>query len=61
MKQSNDVDCLKKLYAFKGSRTTFKRLDYDTIKLLKLDFLPLVLNNNVIFELPSIESFVGNY
>lgn len=61
MKQSNSVvDSLKKLHASKGSRNALKGLDYDTIKFLKVDFLPPVLNGNVVFELPCMESFVGN-
>jgi hypothetical protein len=61
LKQSNGVvDYLRKLHASKGSRNALKGLDYDTIKFLKMDFLPPVLNGDVVFELPSIESFIGN-
>jgi hypothetical protein len=54
------VDCLKKLRASKGSRNTLKGLDYDTVRLLRVEFLPPVFNSDVVFELPPMDSFVGN-
>jgi hypothetical protein len=57
------VECLRKLSASKGSRNALKRLDYDTIKLLRMDFLPPVFNSDLVFELlpignPSMDSQV---
>jgi hypothetical protein len=61
LKQPNSVlDCLRKLRASKGSRNALKGLDYDTVRLLRVDFLPLVFNGDVVFELPPIGSSVGN-
>ena len=57
---SSVVDYLRKLHGSKESRFTFKGLNYDTVKLLKVDFLLLVCNADVVFELPHIRSFVGN-
>jgi hypothetical protein len=54
------VDYLRKLRASKGSRNTLKGLDYDIVKLLRVDFLPPVFNSDVVFELPPMGSFVGN-
>jgi hypothetical protein len=51
---------LRKLHACKGSRNALKGLDYDVIKLLRVDFLPLVFNGNVVFELPPVGSSVKN-
>jgi hypothetical protein len=54
------VDCLRKLRASKGSRNALKGLNYDTVKLLRVNFLLPIFNGDVVFELPSIGSFVGN-
>jgi hypothetical protein len=54
------VDCLRKLHASKGSRNALKGLDYDAVKLLRMDFLPPVFNGDVVFELPPVGSFVEN-
>ena len=50
------MECLRKLSASKGSRNALKMLDYDTIKLLRKDFLPPVFNSDLAFELPQIGS-----
>jgi hypothetical protein len=61
LKQPNSVvECLRKLRASKGSRNALKGLDYDTVRLFRVDFLPPVFNGNVVFELPLIGSSVGN-
>ena len=57
---SNVVECLRKLHASNGSRNALKMLGYNIVKLLKVDFLALVFNGDVVFELPPIKSFVGN-
>jgi hypothetical protein len=51
---------LRKLHASKGSRNALKGLDYDAVKLLRMDFLPPVFNGDVVFELPPVGSFVEN-
>jgi hypothetical protein len=54
------VECLRKLHAFKGSRNALKRLDYDTVKFLRVDFLPLVFTGDIEFELLPLGSSAGN-
>jgi hypothetical protein len=54
--QSSIVDCLKRLCATKGSSNALKKVDYDNVKHLKVDYLPLVFNGDVVFEFPSIRS-----
>jgi hypothetical protein len=61
LKQFNNVvECLRELCASKGFRNALKRLDYNAIKLLRMDFLLPTFNGNVVFELHPMESFVGN-
>jgi hypothetical protein len=61
LKEPNGVvDYLKKLRASNGSRKTLKGLDYDVVKLLRVDFLPPVFNGDIVFELPPMGSSVGN-
>jgi hypothetical protein len=57
---SNVVEYLRKLHASKESRNALKELDYDAIKFLRVDFLPPVINGDVVFELPPVGSSVGN-
>jgi hypothetical protein len=54
------VDCLRKLHASKKSRNALKGLDYNAVKLLRVDFLPPVFNGDVVFELPPVGSSVGS-
>jgi hypothetical protein len=54
--QSSFLDCLKRLRFTKGSRNALKKVDYDSIKHLKVDYLPPVFNGDVVFEFPSIRS-----
>ena len=54
------MDCLRKLHVSKGSKNAQKGLDYDAVKLLKMDFLPPVFNGDVVFELPPIGSVFKN-
>ena len=37
-----------------------KRLDYDVVKLLRMDFLLLVFNGAIVFELPLVGSSIKN-
>jgi hypothetical protein len=52
--QSSIVDCLKRLHAIKGSRNALKKVDYDNVKHLKVDYLPPVFNGDIVLEFPSI-------
>ena len=54
------MDYLRKLHASKGSRNALKGLDYDAVKLFRMDFLPPIFNGDVVFELPPIGSSNGN-
>jgi hypothetical protein len=54
------VDCLKRLCNTKDSRNALKMHDYNTVKHLKVDYLPLVFNGDKIFEIPLIGSSSSN-
>jgi hypothetical protein len=47
--QSSVLDCLKRLRATKGSRNALKKVDYDNVQHLKVDYLPPVFNSDVVF------------
>jgi hypothetical protein len=47
---------LKRLHFTKGSRNALKKVDYDSVQHLKVDYLPPVFNGDVVFEFPSIRS-----
>jgi hypothetical protein len=50
------VDSLKRLRASKGTRNVFKTLDFDNLDILRVQFLLLTFNGNVLFELPPIDT-----
>ena len=52
--QSSVLDCLKKLRTTKSSKNALKRVDYDNVQHLKVDYLPPVFNGDVVFEFPLI-------
>jgi hypothetical protein len=54
--QSSILDYLKRLHFTKDSRNALKKVDYDNVQHLKVDYLPLVFNGDVIFEFPSVRS-----
>jgi hypothetical protein len=54
--QSSILDCLKRLRFTKGSRNALKKVDYDTVQHLKVDYLLPIFNGDVVFEFPSIRS-----
>jgi hypothetical protein len=58
--QSSVLDCLKRLRFTKGSRNALKKIDYDSVQHLKVDYLPLVFNGDVVFEFPSIRSLLAS-
>jgi hypothetical protein len=47
---------LKRLRFSKGSRNALKKVDYDSVQHLKVDYLPPIFNGDVVFEFPSIRS-----
>jgi hypothetical protein len=54
----NVVDCLKKLGASKEFKNIFKSLNNDTLVMQRMEFLLLIFNCDVLFELPLIEKLV---
>jgi hypothetical protein len=54
--QSSVLICLKRLRTTKGSRNALKKVDYDSVQHLKVDYLPPVFNGDVVFEFPSVRS-----
>ena len=50
------MDCLKRLCFTKGSRNALKKVDYNSVLHLKVDYLPPVFNGDVFFEFPFIHS-----
>jgi hypothetical protein len=50
------VECLKLLVARKGSRNVFKQIDYKSIDIKRVQFLPPEYNGDVIFEFPPLNS-----
>ncbi len=50
------VKCLKLLGARKGSRNVFKQIDYNSIDIRRVQFLPPHYDGDVIFEFPPLGS-----
>jgi hypothetical protein len=49
------VDSLKRIRASKGTRNVFKTLDFDSLDMQRVQFLPPIFNGNVLFELPPVD------
>ena len=49
------VDSLKRIRAIKGVRNVFKALDFDTLDIQRVTFLPPTFNGDVLFELPAVD------
>ena len=49
------VDSLKRIRAIKGVRNVFKALDFDTLDIQRVKFLPPTFNGDVHFELPAVD------
>ena len=49
------VDSLRRIRAIKGVRNVFKTLDFDTLDIQRVKFLPPTFNGDVIFELPALD------
>jgi hypothetical protein len=47
---------LKRLRTTKGSRNALKKVDYDSVQHLKMDYLPPIFNGDVVLEFPSTRS-----
>jgi hypothetical protein len=52
---SSIVDSLKRIRAIKGVRNIFKTLDFDTLDVQRVKFLPPTFNGDVLFELPPVD------
>jgi hypothetical protein len=50
------VDSLKKIRASKGVRNVFKTLDFHTLVIQRVKFLPPTFNGDVLFELPPVDT-----
>jgi hypothetical protein len=50
------VDSLKRIRASKGIRNVFKTLDFDTLDIQRVKFLPPTFNGDVLFELPPVDT-----
>jgi hypothetical protein len=49
------VDSLKRIRASKGVRNVFKTLDFDTLDIQRVEFLPPTFNGDVLFELSPVD------
>jgi hypothetical protein len=49
------VDSLKRLRAYRGARNAFRSLDYDSLDIQRVQFLPPTFNGDVLFELPPVD------
>jgi hypothetical protein len=50
------VDSLKRIRASKGARNVFKTLNFDSLDIQRVQFLPPTFNWDVLFELPLIDT-----
>jgi hypothetical protein len=50
------VDSLKRIRASKGARNVFKILDFDSLDIQRVQFLPPTFNGDVLFELPPVDT-----
>jgi hypothetical protein len=50
------VDSLRRIRASKGVRNVFKTLDFDTVDIQRVKFLPPTFNGFVLFELPPVDT-----
>jgi hypothetical protein len=50
------VDFLRRPWVSKGARNAFKSLDYDTLDIRKVEFLPPTFDGDVLFELPLVDT-----
>jgi hypothetical protein len=50
------VDSLKRIRASKGARNVFKTLDFDSLDIQRVQFLPPTFNGDVLFGLPPVDT-----
>jgi hypothetical protein len=50
------VDSLKRIRASKGARNVFKTLNFDSLDIQRVQFLPPTFNGDVLFELPPVDT-----
>jgi hypothetical protein len=50
------VDSLRRIRASKGVRNIFKTLDFDTLDIQRVKFLPPTFNGDVLFKLPPVDT-----
>jgi hypothetical protein len=50
------VDSLKRIRASKGARNVFKTLDFDSLDIQRVQFLPPTFHGDVLFELPLVDT-----
>jgi hypothetical protein len=50
------VDSLRRIRASKGVRNIFKTLDFDTLDIQRVKFLPPTFDGDVLFELPPVDT-----
>jgi hypothetical protein len=50
------VDSLKRIRATKGTRNVFKSLDFDSLDIQRVQFLPPLFNGDVLFEFPPVDT-----
>jgi hypothetical protein len=50
------VDFLRRPWVSKGARNAFKSLDYDTLDIHRVEFLPPTFDGDIIFELPPMDT-----
>jgi hypothetical protein len=56
LKSISIVDSLKRIRASKGVRNVFKTLDFDSLDIQRVKFLPPTFNGDVLFELPPVDT-----
>jgi hypothetical protein len=50
------VDSLKRIRATKSTRNVFKTLDFDSLDIQRVEFLPSIFNGDALFELPPVDT-----
>jgi hypothetical protein len=56
LKSISVVDSLRRIRASKGVRNVFKTLDFDTLDIQRVKFLPPTFNGDVLFEFPPVDT-----
>jgi hypothetical protein len=56
LKSISIVDSLKRIRASKGVRNVFKTLNFDSLNIQRVKFLPPTFNGDVLFELPPVDT-----